>query len=65
MAENFEVFRDCRRLETNMNAPPVADNLQIRTLKGRNIPNDIRHRQIDKLADDRNLISLLDQSQNK
>ena len=48
MAENFKVVREHRRLETNINVPPVDDNLQIRTLISRNIPYDIRHRQIDR-----------------
>ena len=47
MAENFKVVRKCRRLETNMNVPPVDNYLQIRILRNRNIPHDIRHRQID------------------
>ena len=65
MAENFKVFREHRRSETNMNVPPVDDNLQIRTLRSRNIPYDIRHKHIDKLEEDRNLISLLVQTVSK
>ena len=30
MTENFNVVRECRRLETNMNVCPVDNNLQIR-----------------------------------
>ena len=48
MAENFKVVKEYRRLETNINVPPVDNNCQIRTLKSRNIPNDARHRQLDR-----------------
>ena len=48
MAENFKVVRECRRLETNINVPPVDNNFHIRTLQNRNIPYDTRHRQMDR-----------------
>ena len=44
MTVHFKIARECRRLEIDMNAHPVNNNLYIRTLRGRNI---IRHRQID------------------
>ena len=50
MIESFKVVRVYRRLETDMNVPPVDNNLQVRTLRNKNIPYDIRHRQIDKLT---------------
>ena len=66
MAENFTLVRECRRLETNTNVPAVDNYLQIRTLRIRNIPYDTKHRQIDILEEDRNLMSILDQRiQNK
>ena len=58
MAKNFKIVGEFRRLETNMNVPPVDNNLQIRTLRSRNIPYDMTDRLTDKLAEDRNLISL-------
>ena len=39
------------RLETNMTVPPVGKNIHVRTLRNRNIPNVIRHRQIDNHTD--------------
>ena len=48
MAENFKVVREYRRLDTGINVPPVDNNLQIRTLRTRNIPYDTRHRQTDR-----------------
>ena len=39
--------REYRRLATNMNVPPVDENLYVRSLRNRNIPHDIRHTQSD------------------
>ena len=47
MTENIKMVRECRRLETDMNIPPVDNNQYVRTLRSRNIPYDIRHRQMD------------------
>ena len=46
MTENFKIVRECRGLETNLNLPPVDHNLDVKTLRSRSIPYDIRHRQI-------------------
>ena len=47
MTENVKIARECRRLETNMNVPPVDNYLHVRKLRSRNISYDIRHRQMD------------------
>ena len=47
MAENSRMARQYRRLTTNMNVPLVDKNLYIRSLRKRNIPYDITHRQFD------------------
>ena len=38
MSENIKVAREHRKLETNMNVPPVDEKLYIRTWRSRNIP---------------------------
>ena len=40
MSENARVVGEQRRLETNMNAPPVDNNLYVHSLRSRNIPYD-------------------------
>ena len=47
IAENSRMEREYRRLTTNINVPPVDENLQVRSLRNRNIPYDTRP--IDKL----------------
>ena len=47
MTENIKKVRECRRLETDMNVPPVDDNLYVRTLRNGNISYTLRIRQID------------------
>ena len=45
MAEKSKVARKYRRLATNINVPPVDKNLYVRTMRNRNIPYVIRHKQ--------------------
>ena len=60
MTENIKIVRECRMLETDLNVPPVDDDLYVRTLRNRNSPYDIRNRQIDSQNNRiRNPISLL------
>ena len=47
MTENIKIVGACRKLEIEMNVPPVDNNLYVKMLKSRNIPYDIRHRQMD------------------
>ena len=44
MAENARMAREYRRLTTNMNVSLVDKNLNVRSLRKRNIPYDIRHK---------------------
>ena len=48
MAENTRVIRKQSRLETNMNAPLVDDNLYVCTLRGRTLPQDTQQKQINR-----------------
>ena len=43
----MRIAREHRRLETNMNVPPVDENLYVQTLRNRNIPYNVRNRQYD------------------
>ena len=47
MAENSKVAREHLKLATYMDVPLVDENLHVRTLRNRNIPYDIRHKQFD------------------
>ena len=47
MTENSKIARENRKLRTNINMPPVDENLYIRSLKNRDIPNDTRLRSFD------------------
>ena len=48
MAENSGIKGEYQRLTTNTNVSLVDENLYLRTLRNKNIPYDIRHRQFDK-----------------
>ena len=47
MAANIKVVRERRRLNTDMNVPPVDQNLYVRTTRSRNTPYDVRQRQLN------------------
>ena len=43
MTENATIVREQIWLETNMNVPPVDENLYVCALRSRNIPYDTQH----------------------
>ena len=47
MAEHVRVVREQRRLETNMNVPPVDENLYVFMLRNESILHETQQRQLN------------------